>query len=70
MPVFQRKQDFASIEFGLLGSELSALNMPHQIATGYKLHDKIKARFCLKARVQIDQEGVLLLSCDLETSLF
>jgi hypothetical protein len=52
-----------------LSTECTPLDVQHEIAATYVLHDKVYAGLCLKTGVQTEQKGVSLLIGNQEHSL-
>lgn len=86
MEIFQSKTDFCSIKsilvslrdecesflhlLGALGTELSSLNMQHQIASTNVFHDEVNPSLRLETCVQVQQKWMAFLVGDQEHSLF
>jgi hypothetical protein len=51
--VFQCQTYFGSIELRTFGTELTSLDVQHEIATADILHDKVNSCLCLETSMQV-----------------
>ena len=70
MEVLQSQTNLSSVELRPLCSELTPLDVQHQITTTDILHDKVYSCLSLETCVEIQQEWMPLLVGDKEDSLF
>ncbi|KAI6769226.1 hypothetical protein HG531_010330 [Fusarium graminearum] len=56
--VLERQADLGGVELRTLSTELTSLNVQHQITTTNVLHDEVHTGLCLEACMQVGQEWV------------